>query len=215
MNNEIKRVKERYLPKLDTVMEELTAGFTSLTGVSAGVAIFGSARVPAGDKFYEEARNLASRLAKSKITVITGGGPGIMEAGNRGAFEAGGESLGFNIILPREQRSNPYLTKGFEFSYFFTRKIMFTMYSEIFVVFPGGFGTMDELFECITLVQTHRIKHCPIILVGKEFWGEMMSWVENQMISRGYINRDDKDFLILMDSPAEIEEYILNYFKGI
>jgi uncharacterized protein (TIGR00730 family) len=214
-NREIRNQSERFLPQLRTVMDELLDGFNVLAGVPAGVAIFGSARTPEDDKFYHQARALAYTLAKENKTIITGGGPGIMEAGNRGAFDAGGESVGFGIKLPREQNCNEYVTKGFEFKYFFTRKIMFTVYSDVFVVFPGGFGTLDELFECMTLVQTYKIKFCPIILVGKEFWKDMMTWIENQLLAREYITEEEKNLLVLLDTPEEAHNYIMNYFHSV
>ena len=190
------------------IMGEFVEGFDELATVTRGVAIFGSARTPADTPYYAAAQETAGLLAHAGYTVITGGGPGIMEAANRGAFEAHGASIGCNIELPFEQSPNPYQTRSLKFRYFFVRKMMFVKYSNAFVIFPGGFGTLDELFEALTLIQTRKIKNFPVILFGSEFWAEMLDWIENMMLKSKYISPDDRGLLHLTDSPAEVVEII-------
>ena len=157
--------------RLDRIREEVDRGFDAMRDVEDGVSVFGSARIGEGHPWYELCRETAACLAGHGFAVITGGGPGLMEAANRGAAEAGGLSVGLNIELPMEQEPNPYANRAIHFHYFFARKLMFVRYARAFVIFPGGFGTLDELFESLTLIQTHRIRHFPVILVGSEFWG--------------------------------------------
>src|SRR5215210_8552371 len=164
------------------IMGEFVEGFDDLATVTRGVAIFGSARTPPDNPYYAAAQETAGLLARAGFTVITGGGPGIMEAANRGAFEASGASIGCNIELPFEQAPNPYQTRSLKFKYFFVRKTMFVKYSNAFVIFPGGFGTLDELFEALTLIQTRKIKNFPVILFGSEFWAGMLSWLEETIL---------------------------------
>jgi uncharacterized protein (TIGR00730 family) len=190
------------------IMGEFVEGFDELATVTRGVAIFGSARTPADNQYYAAAQETAGLLAHAGFTVITGGGPGIMEAANRGAFEASGASIGCNIELPFEQAPNPYQTRSLKFKYFFVRKTMFVKYSNAFVIFPGGFGTLDELFEALTLIQTRKINNFPVILFGSEFWGGMLSWLEKAILKNRYIAAQDRDLLHVTDSPAEVVEII-------
>src|SRR6201991_4005917 len=191
------------------IMGEFVEGFDELATVTRGVAVFGSARTPADDPFYAAAQETAGLLAEAGFSVITGGGPGIMEAANHGAFDAGGVSIGCNIELPFEQKPNPYQTRSISFKYFFVRKTMFVKYSNAFVIFPGGYGTLDELFESLTLIQTRKIRNFPVVLFGKEYWGGMFRWIEEMMLTSKYINDADYRMLHLTDSPAEVVEIIV------
>jgi uncharacterized protein (TIGR00730 family) len=175
-----------------------------LAGVGRAVAFFGSARTPPEDRYYELARRVARCLAEADFAVITGGGPGIMAAANRGAQEAGGQSIGLNIELPFEQGLNPWVDLGLEFHYFFTRKVMFVRYSSSFVVFPGGFGTLDELFEALTLIQTGKVRHFPVVLVGSDYWRDMLAWMRERMLGDGKVSPEDIDLLHLSDDPDEV-----------
>jgi uncharacterized protein (TIGR00730 family) len=191
------------------IMGEFVEGFDELATVSRGVSIFGSARTKPDHEQYQAAQETAALLARAGFAVITGGGPGIMEAANRGAFEAGGLSIGCNIELPFEQKGNPYVTRSLTFKYFFVRKTMFVKYSTAFIIFPGGFGTLDELFEALTLIQTRKIKNFPVVLFGSSYWGGMMKWVEEMMLTEGKINADDLRLLHLTDSPAKVVEIVV------
>ena len=190
------------------IMGEFVEGFDDLATVTRGVAIFGSARTPPDNPFYAAAQETSALLAHAGFTVITGGGPGIMEAANRGAFEAKGTSIGCNIELPFEQSPNPYQTRSLKFKYFFVRKTMFVKYSNAFVIFPGGFGTLDELFEALTLIQTRKINNFPVILFGSEFWGGMLGWLEGVILKSKYISSEDRGLLHLTDSPSEVVDII-------
>src|SRR5687767_4537868 len=190
------------------IMGEFVEGFDDLASVTRGVAIFGSARTPADNPFYAAAQETAALLARAGYTVITGGGPGIMEAANRGAFEAEGLSIGCNIELPFEQAPNPYQTRSLKFKYFFVRKTMFVKYSNAFVIFPGGFGTLDELFEALTLIQTRKINNFPVILYGSEFWAGMLTWLEDVILKSKYISSEDRGLLHLTDSPSEVVDIV-------
>jgi uncharacterized protein (TIGR00730 family) len=190
------------------IMGEFVEGFDELATVTRGVAIFGSARTPHDSPYYAAARETAGLLARAGFSVITGGGPGIMEAANRGAFEAAGTSIGCNIELPFEQAPNPYQTRSLKFKYFFVRKTMFVKYSNAFVIFPGGFGTLDELFEALTLIQTRKINNFPVILFGSDYWRGMLDWLEGTMLKSKYIGTEDRGLLHLTDSPAEVVEII-------
>jgi uncharacterized protein (TIGR00730 family) len=185
------------------IMGEYVHGFDALAEVGAGIAVFGSARTPATDPMYEAARDLGRRLAQAGFAVITGGGPGIMEAANRGAREAGGLSIGCNIELPREQAVNPYVDVSIDFRYFFCRKTMFVKYSEGFVLFPGGFGTLDELFEALTLIQTRKVMRFPVLLFGSSYWRGLLDWVRDQVLAGGKIDAEDLRLLIVTDSTEE------------
>jgi uncharacterized protein (TIGR00730 family) len=193
------------------IMGEFVQGFEDLAHITNGVAIFGSARTPPNDPEYQAAQETAALLAQAGFSVITGGGPGIMEAANRGAFEAGGTSVGCNIELPHEQSSNKYLTLSLKFKYFFVRKMMFVKYSNAFVIFPGGFGTLDELFEALTLIQTKKIHDFPVVLYGSKYWQPMLEWLRGPMLDEAKIVEEDFRRLHVTDSPAEIVEIVKAY----
>jgi uncharacterized protein (TIGR00730 family) len=194
--------------RLDRIREEVDRGFDAMRDVEDGVSIFGSARIAEGHRWYELCRETAACLAKHGFTVITGGGPGLMEAANRGAAEAGGLSVGLNIELPHEQEPNPYANRALHFHYFFARKLIFVRYARAFVILPGGFGTLDELFEALTLVQTGRIRHFPIILVDSGFWTPMLDWIDDCLEEVGMIAAGDKELLLLADTPEEVCEHV-------
>ena len=195
------------------IMGEFVAGYEKLSRIGPCVSIFGSARTKPNDEYYELAVSIAKKITENGYGIITGGGPGIMEAGNKGAHLAGGTSVGLNIDLPFEQHDNPYIDsdKSIDFDYFFVRKVMFVKYSQGFVVMPGGFGTLDELFEALTLIQTHKIDRFPLILVGSEFWGGLLDWIKNTLITIKNISPEDIDLIHVVDTEDEVLE-ILNSF---
>lgn len=197
--------------RLFKILAEFVDGFETMSELYPAVSIFGSARVRPGDENYEKAVVIARKLAESGYHIITGGGPGIMEAGNKGAREGGAKSVGLNIVLPLEQEPNPYANLKLDFQYFFVRKVMFVKYAQAYIGMPGGFGTMDEIFEALTLIQTRRIKPFPVILVGKEYWTGLLDWIRNQLLGRGYISPDDLNFLTLLDDPDEVVNTIRKY----
>jgi len=197
------------------IMGEFVQGFEDLAHVTNGVAIFGSARTPPDDPEYKAAQETGALFARNGIPVITGGGPGIMEAANRGAFEAGGTSIGCNIELPHEQKSNDYLTLSLKFKYFFVRKMMFVKYSDAFIIFPGGFGTLDELFEALTLIQTHKIHNFPVVLYGSRYWQGMLEWLRGPMLGEAKIVEEDLERLHATDSPSEIVEIVLRFQRSL
>lgn len=190
------------------IMTEFVQGFDTLAGIPSAVSIFGSARTTPDDPYYEKAEELAGELVKSGYAVITGGGPGIMEAANRGADRAGGISVGLNIELPFEQATNPYVNVPVSFSYFFARKMMFVKYAEAFVVFPGGFGTMDELFEAVTLIQTGKLRHFPLILFGNDYWAGLRDWMQKTMLGEGNVSSADLEIMRMTDSVQEVVDII-------
>ncbi len=191
------------------IMGEFVDGFDAMSAVNVpAVTIYGSARTPADHPHYKMAEKIAGDLAEEGYGVITGGGPGIMEAANKGAIEAGGVSVGLNIALPHEQASNPYINFPLQFKYFFVRKVMFLKYSMAFICMPGGFGSLDELFESVTLIQTERIKPFPIILVGSEFWGGLIDWIQDQFIKNGTISEEDLDLIQVMDESVDVVDFI-------
>jgi uncharacterized protein (TIGR00730 family) len=192
---------------------ELISGFRQLHFVGPCVTVFGSARFPETHPHYEFARRVGEQLALAGFTVMTGGGPGIMEAANRGAKDVGGHSVGCNIVLPMEQEPNPYLDKFVDFEYFFIRKLMLAKYSYAFVAMPGGFGTLDELFEIATLVQTRKVEEFPIILAGSEFWNPMIEWLRETMAKGGTISVSDVDRIHISDSPEEIAAIVSDVAK--
>ncbi len=193
------------------IMGEFVQGFEDLAHINNGVAVFGSARTKPDDPEYLAAKETGALLAQAGHAVITGGGPGIMEAANRGAFEAGGTSVGCNIELPHEQSSNPYLTLSLKFKYFFVRKMMFVKYSDAFIIFPGGFGTLDELFEALTLIQTRKIHNFPVVLFGTRYWKPMLDWLRGPMLKEGKIIEEDFRRLHATDSPSEVVQIIQTY----
>jgi len=190
------------------IMGEFVEGFDELATLSRGISIFGSARSKPDDPDYQAAQETAALLAREGYAVITGGGPGIMEAANRGAFEAGGLSIGCNIELPFEQKPNPYQTRSLTFKYFFVRKMMFVKYSLGFVIFPGGFGTFDELFEALTLIQTKKIRDFPIVLFDSKYWQGLLDWMSNFVLPGGKIAKHDLRLFHLTDSPSEVVEIV-------
>jgi hypothetical protein len=183
---------------------ELDLGFTALADIGPAVSVFGSARRRPGDAVYELARATGRALASAGFAVITGGGPGVMEAANRGAREGGGPSIGLNIELPFEEPPNNYLDLSLDFHYFFTRKVMFVRYASAFVVMPGGYGTFDELFEALTLIQTGKVRHFPIVLVGHAYWQGLIDWVRGRMLADGNISPEDLEIIHLVEDPAEV-----------
>jgi uncharacterized protein (TIGR00730 family) len=184
--------------------EELAMGFKALHGTRRAVSIFGSARIPEGRPEYELARETARELGEAGFTIITGGGPGLMEAANRGARDVGALSVGLNIELPFEQEGNAYQDLPLNFHYFFARKVMFVRYANAFVVMPGGFGTLDELFEALVLIQTGKVNHFPVMLVGTDFWGGLIEWVRTELLRRGLISPPDMDLFRCTDDPREV-----------
>jgi uncharacterized protein (TIGR00730 family) len=195
--------------RLRRIHDEVARGFDALRDVDDGVSIFGSARVPEGHRWYDLSRETAACLVDHGFSVITGGGPGLMEAANRGAAEAGGLSIGLNIELPHEQHQNPYVNRSLTFHYFFARKLMFVRYARAFVIMPGGFGTLDEMFESLTLIQTRRIKHFPTILVDSAHWRPLLSWIDDTLEDDGLIAPEDKELLVTVDTPSEVCEHVV------
>ena len=225
--NTDRKIKEKLQPKtwneiktndswaIFKIMSEFVEGFERLSKIGPCVSIFGSARTKSDHKYYQLAENIAYELTQSGYGVVTGGGPGIMEAGNKGAKRGNGISVGLNIDLPFEQHDNPYIDsdKSLDFDYFFVRKVMFVKYSQGFVVMPGGFGTLDELFEAITLIQTHKIEKFPIILVGTEFWGGLMDWIKNTLLEAGNISAKDLDLIHMVDTADEVIDILNAFYK--
>lgn len=191
------------------IMAEFVAGFELLRKYGLAATFFGSARTRPGDPIYEAVEALAGKLAKSGFAVITGGGPGAMGAANEGAFKVGGKSVGLNIELPMEQTLNPHTTESERFHFFFTRKVMLSFASEVYIYFPGGFGTLDELFELVTLVQTRKISTIPIVLYGKEFWTPLLTWIEQTLYAQGMISKEDMEIYHVVDSVDEAYDYIM------
>ena len=196
------------------IQSEFVEGFEALAGIGPAVAVFGSARTRKGSHAYELAREIGARLAKAGFAVITGGGPGSMEAANCGAHEAGGLSIGCNIELPHEQHLNPYVDLSIEFHYFFARKTMFVKYSDAFVILPGGFGTLDELFESLTLIQTGKIRNFPLVLIGHAYWDGLVRWMREVQVPAGAIAEADLNLLRVTDDPAEAVALIAAYAKA-
>ncbi len=186
------------------ILGEFVDGFETLSQIYPAVSIFGSARAKPGETIYEQAVEIAGLLVKDGFNVISGGGPGIMEAANKGAAEAGGKSIGLNIQLPYEQKPNPYANIRMNFRYFFVRKVMFVKYAVAYVILPGGFGTLDEFSEAITLIQTHRIKPFPVILVNRDYWKGLLDWMRKVVCSEGKISPDDMDIIQVIDEPEEV-----------
>ncbi|MFT6969757.1 MAG: hypothetical protein ACJAXX_000318 [Roseivirga sp.] len=197
------------------VMAEFVEGFEKMAKIGPCVSIFGSARTKPDNEFYKMAEEVAAKLVRHGYGVITGGGPGIMEAGNKGAKKQNGKSVGLNIELPHEQGSNIYIDpdKLISFDYFFVRKVMFVKYSQGFVVMPGGFGTLDELFEAITLIQTNKIGRFPIVLVGREFWSGLIDWIKSSMLEAGNISATDLDLINIVDTPTEAVKVIDEFYS--
>jgi uncharacterized protein (TIGR00730 family) len=196
--------------RVERIRDEVEEGFRALAHVGAAASFFGSARTPSHDPEYVLAREAARLVGESGLAIITGGGPGVMEAANRGARDARVLSIGLNIELPFEQGLNEYVDLGLEFHYFFARKIMFVRYASGFVVFPGGFGTLDELFESLTLIQTGKIRNFPVILVGTDYWCDLIEWMRERLLGEGKISPGDMDLLTVTDDPAEVRERLMS-----
>ncbi|MGH2714985.1 MAG: TIGR00730 family Rossman fold protein [Thermoleophilaceae bacterium] len=196
--------------RVERIRDEIEEGFRALAHVGAAASIFGSARTPPDDPEYGAARETARLVGEAGMAIITGGGPGVMEAANRGARDAAALSIGLNIELPFEQGVNQYVDLGLEFHYFFARKIMFVRYASGFVVFPGGFGTLDELFESLTLIQTGKIRNFPVILVGTDYWCDLIEWMRRRVVGEGKISPGDMDLLTVTDDPAEVRDRLMS-----
>jgi len=197
--------------RLFKIMAELVDGFETLGEIGPAVSIFGSARTKPEDPWYETTETLAKLLVKAGYCVITGGGPGLMRAANKGASEAGGPSVGLHIHLPLEQDANEFIDVRCDFRYFFTRKVMFVKYAMAYIAMPGGFGTLDELFEALVLIQTRRIKPFPIVLMGRDYWKGLEDWLRSRLVSDGYLNASDLELFTVMDSPEEAVRFIKSH----
>lgn len=195
------------------IMSEFVEGFEELAKIGPAVTIFGSARTKANDKYYKLAEETAFLLAKDGYAIITGAGSGTMEAANKGAKKGGSSSIGLNIQVPVAQKPNRFITKLLEFRYFFCRKVMFLKYTKASIIFPGGFGTMDEFFETITLIQTQRIDRFPVVLVGSEYWKGLVFWIKKSMLKKDRILKDDLDTFCIVDNPKEVVEVIRKFYS--
>ena len=199
------------------IMGEFVDGYDTLLKVGPCISIFGSARLKPGAEYYELAVKAASLISKNGFGVITGGGPGIMEAANKGAFEMKGKSVGLGIDLPKEQGVNRYVSPNYviNFKYFFVRKVMFVKYAQGFIVLPGGFGTLDELFETLTLIQTEKISKIPIVMIGTEYWGGLIDWMQKRMVNEGYIHESDMDLFYLTDDVKDAVKHICEFYDKV
>ena len=195
------------------IMGEFVEGFEEMSEIGPAVSIFGSARANSGTPMYQECVETARLLGEAGFAIITGGGPGMMEAANQGAKEGGATSVGCNIELPFEQESNDFIDVSIDFRYFFVRKTMFVKYAEAFVIFPGGFGTMDELFESLTLIQTHKVRHFPLVLFGSDYWGGLLDWLRDTMVDEGKITREDLDMIFVTNDPVAARDHIVAGYK--
>ncbi len=195
------------------IMSEFVEGFESLSHIGPAITIFGSARTGRNDKFYKKAQDVAELLARRGFAVISGGGPGIMEAANHGAQKGKGLSVGLNIHLPMEQKPNRFQDKSLTFRYFFVRKVMFVKYASGYIIMPGGFGTLDEFFESLTLIQTGKLRRFPVVLMGKKFWGGLLDWIKNTMVREGMISPADLDLFFVTDDPEEAAAHIVAFHE--
>ncbi len=211
---EINQLEKEESWRMFRIIGEFVEGFDTLSQITPAVTVFGSSRARPGDFAYDTAEAIGREIAKAQFTLVTGGGPGVMEAACKGAFQAGGKAVGLNIELPLEQEANPYATTSLHFHYFFVRKVMLVKYATAFVLLPGGFGTLDELFETVTLIQTHKIRPFPMILVGRRYWRGLVDWLRGQTAAQGYLSAADLDLLELTDDPAEVMEHIFRFYKG-
>ncbi|HAR32625.1 MAG TPA: TIGR00730 family Rossman fold protein [Desulfobacter sp.] len=199
--------------RLFKIMGEFVEGIDELHDLGPAVSIFGSSRTAKGHPDYETARKTAACFAAGGYAVITGGGPGIMEAANMGALEQNGESVGLKITLPFEEKSNAYMTRSLDFNYFFIRKVMFVKYAQAYIIMPGGLGTMDEMFETLTLVQTRRIRKMPVLLMNKEFWAGLLDWIKNSLAATGLISPEDMELFSLVDTPEQALKIVNNFYN--
>ncbi|MBI4296012.1 MAG: TIGR00730 family Rossman fold protein [Chloroflexi bacterium] len=209
---EINRLGKEESWRMFRIIGELVEGFDSLAGIEPAVSIYGSARILPDDEIYKKTTETARHLGEMGFSIVTGGGPGVMEAANKGAMEAGTVSVGLNIELTQEQTPNPYTTKSVTFHHFFVRKVMLVKYATAFVIIPGGLGTMDELTEVLTLIQTQKIKPFPVILFGSEFWKGFLDWLKEVVLARCYISEEDFDLLRVCDDPAEIAQLVQKWY---
>ena len=196
------------------IMAEFVEGFETLSKVGPAISFFGSSRLQPKDKYYSIATKTAYLLSKVGYAIMTGGGSGIMEAANKGAKKAGGKSIGLNIVIPKEQRPNKYISLLLDFHYFFCRKVMFLKYGKAFVIFPGGFGTLDELFESLNLIQTQRVERFPVVLVGKDYWEGMVAWCRRTVLKRRCLSPTDMYIFTIVDSPEEVVSAINKFYKS-
>jgi uncharacterized protein (TIGR00730 family) len=194
------------------IIGEFVEGFDKLTGIEPAVSIYGSARIQPGDKLYAQTEEIARRLGERGFSIVTGGGPGVMEAANKGAREAGVTSIGLNIDLPEEQACNPYANRSITFRHFFVRKVMLVKYTSAFVIMPGGLGTMDELTEVLTLIQTHKIKPFPVILFDSQFWKGFLDWLRSPVLANGYVSEEDFNLLRVCDTPDAVIEAVQQWY---
>jgi hypothetical protein len=211
---EINQLEKEDSWRMFRIIGEFVEGFDALSRITPAVTVFGSARTRPGEFAYDVAESIGREVAAAGFTVVTGGGPGVMEAACKGATAAGGKTVGLNIELPMEQEPNPYATISLHFHYFFVRKVMLVKYATAFVLLPGGFGTIDEMFETLTLIQTHKIRPFPVILVGRNYWRGLLEWLREQALVDGFISPGDLDFFTLTDSPAEVVKRIAEFYRG-
>ncbi len=209
------RILNRDSWKIFQIMAEFVEGFQQLADISPSVSIFGSARFKEDHEYYQVTEHIARLLSDSGFAVVSGGGPGVMEAANKGAFAGKSASVGLNIKLPHEQTGNPFQDIGVTFKYFFARKVMFVKYASAYVVMPGGFGTLDETAEILTLIQTGKTKRIPVILYGSEFWTGLLDWFQNTLVEVGTISPEDMDLFILTDDPQEVVDSIFDFYEGV
>jgi uncharacterized protein (TIGR00730 family) len=212
MGYEINDLAKEESWRIFRLIGELVGGFDKLSGIEPAVTIYGSARIEPGEELYEQTTDIARRLGELGFSIITGGGPGVMEAANKGAKEAGVTSVGLNIELPEEQCPNPYATKSITFNHFFIRKVMLVKYAMAFVIMPGGLGTLDELTEVLTLMQTHKIKPFPVVLFNSQYWGGFLNWLKNTVLDRGFISEVDFNHLWVSDRPEEVVEGVQKWY---
>jgi uncharacterized protein (TIGR00730 family) len=211
---EINQLEKEESWRMFRIIGEFVEGFDALSRITPAVTIFGSARTRPGEFAYDVAEAIGREIAAAGFTVVTGGGPGVMEAACKGAIAAGGKTVGLNIELPMEQKANPYATISVHFHYFFVRKVMLVKYATAFVLLPGGFGTIDELFETVTLIQTHKIRPFPVILVGRDYWRGLLAWLREHALVDGFISPEDLNFFALTDSPSEVVKHIIDFYQG-
>lgn len=211
---EINQLEKEESWRMFRIIGEFVEGFDALSRITPAVTVFGSALARPGEFAYDVGEAIGRQVARAGFTLVTGGGPGVMEAACKGAAEAGGQAVGLNIDLPTEQKANPYPTLSLHFHYFFVRKVMLVKYATAFVLLPGGFGTLDELFETATLIQTHKIRPFPVILVGRDYWRGLVDWLREQSVARGYLPAADLDFLKITDDPVEVVEHVTRFYQG-
>jgi uncharacterized protein (TIGR00730 family) len=211
---EINKLEKEESWRMFRIIGEFVEGFDALSQITPAVTVFGSARARPGDFAYDKAEAIGREIAKANFTVVTGGGLGVMEAASKGAVEAGGKAVGLNIELPMEQKANPYATISLHFHYFFVRKVMLVKYATGFVLLPGGFGTLDEMTETLTLVQTAKIRPFPVVLVGVEYWRKLVDWMREECLRHGYIAPEDLNLFTITDDPAEVVRVIVRFQQG-